>query len=164
MQSRAELILKLVEHESEHWDALAQTGHYGRAGSGCLDFALSTRKFLIPFRGWIDPPHCYGVIGGAIDRGQDPKESALRELKEETRYSGAVLDIIPSYVFHGNGGFRYYNFIVTIPDEFEPVKNFETEYFSWVTYEELLALEPKIKGFDEMLQYDQEKLEKLANE
>jgi 8-oxo-dGTP pyrophosphatase MutT (NUDIX family) len=120
----------------EHGQALRKTGFWGKQGAGAIILAKSTGKFLIPFRSsYVEQPNTWGVWGGAIDSGEDPKEAAKREVQEEAGYRGGDILMIPLYIFHDQkSGFKYYNFLAVVDDEFTPNLNWETENFKWVEF------------------------------
>ena len=162
--TEARRLLRLIEaDEQAHWDALDKTGFYGAQGAGCIILAQETKRFLIPFRSAsVEQPHTYGTIGGAIDSKEDPSQAVRREVQEECGYSGS-LSLVPLYVFQ-KGTFKYHNFLAVIANEFEPRKNWETDYFEWVTLEELLNLEPKHFGLQGVLSRDISILKRYAGE
>lgn len=69
-------------------------------------------------------------MGGAIDDGEDPKVACLRELKEESGYTGSA-KLIPLYVFRHESGFTYYNFLAIVEHEFTPKLDWETQNSGW---------------------------------
>jgi hypothetical protein len=68
--------------------------------------------------------------GGAMDSGESPEQAALRELQEETGYSGSV-NLQPLWTFEHSSGFRYYNFLAVVDSEFRPRMDWETQGFEW---------------------------------
>jgi 8-oxo-dGTP pyrophosphatase MutT (NUDIX family) len=96
------------------------------------------------------------LIGGKIDEEEGQSESniedvAKREFIEETGYSGKI-ELIPAYIFETpNKSFKYYNFIGLIDNEFNPQIDWETEYFKWVTFDEMMKIEPKHFGLKALL-------------
>lgn len=131
--------LKMRESEfdnQEHEEALDKTGFWGKAGSGVMPMAASTGRILLPLRSTaVEQPHTWGgTWGGAIDRSQDPKESAIREFREESGYKGPI-EMVPLYTFEDkNSDFRYFNFLGLIPEEFNPSLDWETDDYAWVEY------------------------------
>lgn len=126
----------LREYENDHGAGLAKTGFWGKAGAGVIFMARDTGRILLPFRSaYVEQPHTWGTWGGAIDQGENPAEAAAREAYEEAGYSPRPNDIIPLYVFKHTSGFRYYNFLVLVPHEFEPRAGeghaWETEGADW---------------------------------
>ena len=90
---------------------------------------------------------------------EDPMNAALREFEEETcEGESALVGIIPLYVFDDtNADFQYYNFLGVLDDEFEACINWETDWWEWLTLDELLAIEPKHFGLRALLR-DRESL------
>lgn len=129
------LIRDLIENwdqDDEHYDALEQTGYWGRQGAGCIFFAQDTKRFGIFHRsGAVLEPYTWGGVGGAIDQGEDPKRAVTREAYEEAGYRGP-LDLRPLYIFRDKS-FQYTNFVGVVPKEFRPVFNWENVDAKWVT-------------------------------
>ena len=141
------MILK-SESDIAHKEALLTTGFWGAAGAGCIFFAKSTQKFLIPLRGQdVLNPNCWGNWGGAIDIGESPTDAVKREVKEEAGYH-QEFDLIPVHVFT-KGAFNYHNFIAIVEHEFEPVINWETADYGWFHIHDLP--QPLHFGWDSML-------------
>lgn len=122
--------------DMEHRKELEKTGFWGSAGSGILPMSLETGRLLLPFRSSaVEQPHTWGgTWGGAIDKGQNPKESAIREFREESGYNGPI-EAIPLFTFEDkDSGFKYFNFLGLIPDEFDPSLDWETDDYAWIEY------------------------------
>lgn len=119
-----------------HGIALQQTGFWGRQGSGAIIMAKTTGRLLIPFRSLsVEQPHTWGVWGGAVDSGENPKDAVKREMEEEVGYRHHDIILIPMYVFHDKkSGFKYHNFLAVVNDEFTPELNWETDNFKWVEF------------------------------
>ncbi len=122
--------------DREHSKTLSATGFWGKQGAGSIILAKSTSRLLLPFRSArVEQSNTWGVWGGAIDEGDDPKATVKKEMKEEVGYTGTILDIIPLYVFKDQRtGFQYHNFITIVPEEFQPKLNWETEDYDWVDF------------------------------
>lgn len=140
--------------------------YWGTAGAGIIPVAKSTGRFLVAMRSQdVMEPRTYGTIGGKLDEDwetgdlEDPMDAALREFEEETcEGESALVDIIPLYVFDDtNADFQYYNFLGVLDDEFEACINWETDWWEWLTLDELLAIEPKHFGLRALLR-DRESL------
>jgi 8-oxo-dGTP pyrophosphatase MutT (NUDIX family) len=121
------------ERDKPHFDALAKTGFFGRAGAGCLFMARDTGRFLLAHRSaHVEQPGTFGSWGGAIDEGENPVEAVKREAREEAGYEGEI-HIEPMFVF-AKDAFRYYNFLVIVDTEFKPVLDWETDGFKWCEF------------------------------
>ena len=153
------LMISNVNILKEH---MTEEGRWGNVGAGILPFSRKTKRFLIPFRSpYVLEPNTWGVWGGKLDDEDknNIKRAALREFKEETKYTGNVLTI-PSYIFRDKN-FTYYNFIGIIEDEFKPSLDWETNNYKWVTFDELLKLNPKHFGLEYLLDNSEKQLRKL---
>jgi 8-oxo-dGTP pyrophosphatase MutT (NUDIX family) len=149
----------------EHGQALRKTGFWGKQGAGAIIMAKSTGRFLVPFRSaMVEQPNTWGVWGGAIDSGEDPKLAAKREVQEEAGYRGGDVIMVPLYVFHDQkSGFKYYNFLAVIDDEFTPNLNWETENFEWVDFDKIRHLEPLHFGLKALLQHSGNDIHKVVD-
>jgi hypothetical protein len=66
----------LIENDSEHRDALKQTGFWGRQGAGCIFLALDTERLCIAHRSRkVEQPGTWGTWGGAIDSFESPEKT-----------------------------------------------------------------------------------------
>lgn len=127
-------ITLLEDHDRDHADALEQTGFWGSRGAGCLVLAQSTGRLLVALRSQhVLEPGMYGTWGGAVDSHEQPRVAVLRELREETDYSGDIVEVIPLYIFR-SGSFEYHNFLIVVPDEFIPELDWENDGFTWCEY------------------------------
>lgn len=127
-------------NDEEHQNALDTTGFWGKAGAGVIFIAKNTGRLLLSHRSrYVEQPGTWGVWGGAIDNNERPLDAAKREAKEE---AGIVPDnnqLIPIYVFHDvKSGFKYYNFLVVVDNEFNPhippETSWETQGYKWADY------------------------------
>ena len=118
----------------------------GGGASGILPICTSTGRICLAWRsGWVKEGDCWGTIGGAIQKGMSPADSAKEEMREEVGYAGGIR-LIPSFVFI-DGSFKYYNFLGLVPSEFElhPMQggssnlqfSDETDAIAWFTWEDL---------------------------
>jgi 8-oxo-dGTP pyrophosphatase MutT (NUDIX family)/RNA:NAD 2'-phosphotransferase (TPT1/KptA family)/GNAT superfamily N-acetyltransferase len=130
----------------------------GNAASGILPVCPQKGTVCLAWRSqYVMTPHCWGTIGGAVQKGKSPQESAKAELKEETGYSGGM-NLIPAYVFTDRA-FTYHNYIGVTSTEFsfapkpysreelaemkkrlspeqsyQLVPGWETDHIEWVPY------------------------------
>jgi 8-oxo-dGTP pyrophosphatase MutT (NUDIX family) len=123
-----------------HYDNDGFWAGEGGGASGILPICSSTKRICLAWRsGSVHMGNCYGTLGGAIQRGMQPAESAKEEMKEETGYEGAI-QLTPAYVF-SSGNFKYFNFIGVVPTEFtfspHSGHSWETSHIDWLAYEEI---------------------------
>jgi 8-oxo-dGTP pyrophosphatase MutT (NUDIX family) len=124
-------LYELIEND-EHWDTLDRTGFWGKRGAGVIFKAQDTGRLLIARRSdEVQEPGTWGTWGGALDEGEQPEAAAYREATEETGYSGPV-DIKHLWTFKHPNGFQYFNYLATVPSEFKPTLNWETDDYKWV--------------------------------
>lgn len=125
-------LFEILENDDEHEQELNRTGFWGKRGAGVIFLAQDTGRYLIAKRsGEVEEPHTWGTWGGAIDPGEDPEQAAYREATEETGYTGPV-QLKHLWTFKHPSGFQYFNYLATVPEEFIPRLNWETESFKWV--------------------------------
>jgi 8-oxo-dGTP pyrophosphatase MutT (NUDIX family) len=161
--------INLTENESdeEHADALRKTGFWGKAGAGALIMARTTGRLLLQLRGdYVEQPNTWGGWGGAIDAGLSPESAMQKEIEQETGLkSSQIREIIPLYIFRHPSGFRYYNFLVTVDDEFiprpSPTNEWEISGFRWVKYGQWPS--PLHFGLQILLQRSGKKIRKIID-
>jgi 8-oxo-dGTP pyrophosphatase MutT (NUDIX family) len=96
----------------------------------------------------VNEPGTWGVWGGAIEPGEDPAKAAVREVREETGYRGRHEPLVPLYVFQ-SGSFVYRNYLLIVPEEFQPRLNWESSGAVWLPLEE--APHPRHYGLAALL-------------
>jgi 8-oxo-dGTP pyrophosphatase MutT (NUDIX family) len=140
---------------------LNKTGFWGKAGAGSIIMARTTGKLLIQKRSAsVEEPGTWGTWGGAIDQGLNPEDAALREFEQETgKARDDVRDVIPLYIFKHESGFKYYNFLFTVDDEFTPDLNWEVDGFEWIVYGHWP--EPLHFGLEKLIQHDGSKIKEI---
>lgn len=125
------------------------TSFWGKAGAGVLILAQDTGRFLFNHRSaFVNEPGTWGVWGGAVEEGEDPPDAAMRELHEETGYEGEILSFYPLYAFH-SGSFSYWTYLVVVPEEFDPVLDWESKGFVWTALRR--APHPRHFGLEALL-------------
>jgi 8-oxo-dGTP pyrophosphatase MutT (NUDIX family) len=96
--------------------------------AGILCIASSTGRFLLLRRSYeVDFGGTWSTPGGLIHRGEEPANAAVRELREETRYRGAIR-VAP--FAHPVGGV-YWHFVGITPREFRSRLNWENTDVRW---------------------------------
>jgi 8-oxo-dGTP pyrophosphatase MutT (NUDIX family) len=157
------------ENDSDHGEALRQTGYWGKAGAGAIILSKRTGRILLPYRSTsVEQPNTWGVWGGAIDSNEDPAQAVSREISEEVGVTTQIDGLIPLYVYEDpRVGFRYHNFLAVVPDEFQPRLNWETENYRWVDFGDwpsplhfglkLLLQNSKNQIFEEVKKYTPQK-------
>jgi 8-oxo-dGTP pyrophosphatase MutT (NUDIX family) len=138
------LFKEFVNENYDSFDNAAGDDFWGNMGAGVLIICPLTSRILIAYRSiYVNEPHTYNLIGGKIDDNENIEETLTRELEEETGYSNEI-ELIPSYIFKtDSNSFIYHNYIGLVQNEFNPTLNWETEYFKWVTLDELFKLKNK---------------------
>jgi 8-oxo-dGTP pyrophosphatase MutT (NUDIX family) len=144
-------------------DFIKENDYWGNIAGGALIIAKSTGRILIVHRSlMVKEPLTWGIVGGKLDIGDDNtiQDAIIREIEEELDYSGNII-LIPSYIFKDKN-FEYHNFIGLVEKEFEPILNWESKDYKWVTFDELLNINNKHFGLRELLNNDKEKISKYA--
>ena len=132
----------------DHRETLEKTGYWGRTGAGGLFVARSTGRILLQRRGpHVLQPGQWGTWGGAVDRDETPERALVREIGEEAGYHGGYR-LIPLHQYRDHD-FTFHNFLIEIPDEFEPTHSWETSGHLWTTLDELPS--PLHFGFQALL-------------
>lgn len=152
--------LESADHNGVFWGSVA---------AGVLPICTKTKRILIAYRSkYVNEPSTFGVIGGKLDDDEvqtDIQGVVKREFEEETGISSKGVKLIPSYIFVSpRGDFRYYNFIGLFDYEFEAIPDWETEYFKWVTLDELLKIKPKHFGLDALIKNDINTIKKYVEQ
>jgi 8-oxo-dGTP pyrophosphatase MutT (NUDIX family) len=129
-------------------------------------------------------PNTYGIFGGGIlfrdlvnfgiksheELLQTPeafKIHATKELEEESGFSGSI-KLENLFIYKDDVcDFHYYNFLGIVREEFNPQAQKDSEWETtgkdrWVTYNELIELEPKHFGLTALIKNAGEKLKAIS--
>lgn len=159
--------------------------YWGISGAGILPYCAKTKRFLPNKRSAaVMQGGTYGIFGGgifmkdALTYGVKSHEELLetpeaferhakQELREETGYNKSI-NLKLLYVFKDEECmFHYHNFLGIVSEEFKPQAESEHAWEnegtdSWVTYDELIKLEPKHFGLKALLQNAGDELKALG--
>ena len=119
---------------SQRWGLFGAAGVLIRAG-GIDDsprYLVAKRSAIVHLGG------TWGIPGGALYRGEDPLDGALRELGEETGFAVAEFKLIGRYE-DDHGGWSYWTLLLDVREPFSepPLLNWETDELCWATSGEL---------------------------
>ena len=155
-------VTKTADHDLETDSGETYWAGTGNAASGILPVCPQKGTVCLAWRSqYVQSPDCWGTIGGAVQSGKSPQQSAKAELHEETGYSGGI-GLTPAYVFT-DGGFTYHNYIGVVSSEFsfspkelsreeymvlksklrpeqyhQLIPGWETDHILWMKYETVL--------------------------
>ena len=131
--------IELDPEDDEHRVALAATGRFGAQAAGALPISRETGRMLLVLRSdGVLEPGTWGTVSGAHKIAEAPEAAAMRELREETGWTGddAEIVMIPAYVFQ-EASFVFRNHIAIVPEEFEPSLGWEADDHVWCTLDDL---------------------------
>lgn len=135
--------------------------------AGVLPIARSTGRILIHKRGY-DIPHggTWATFGGKPDPNETPKQTARREFREESGYEGPILKMKASHVYKRKNGFRFYNNLILVANEFKVTMigketvDGEVEVIDakWVTLDELKKMKDLHFGLEDLIKNSEEQI------
>ena len=135
---------------------------HGNRGAGILFVAKTTGRILLNLRSEdVNEPGTWGIFGGAIESGEDPWKAAYRECKEEIGIKAPVVYNELLYLFRHPSGFKYYNFLALVEEEFRPRLNWESDKAKWFQVNQLPR--PLHPGVQELLKKKRTVLLGLVN-
>jgi 8-oxo-dGTP pyrophosphatase MutT (NUDIX family) len=103
-----------------------------KLGAGVIPLSIETGRVLLGLRSAAcNEPHTWAGFGGVMERCDTTlRDTALRELAEETGYIGPVRLVLA--VNAARGGTRARVYVGLVPEEFEPVLNWEHDMALWL--------------------------------
>jgi 8-oxo-dGTP pyrophosphatase MutT (NUDIX family) len=129
--------LEQILNEPHHASAFARTGFWGAyGGAGAIFLARTSGRVLLARRSrYVLQPGTWGTIGGAVDYGENPEDTVVREAREELGVRVDAADLRLCYTFRAaNSVFVYYNYTVLVGEEFSPRPNWEVADHAWVEH------------------------------
>lgn len=151
MVFRIDAVTRLLTDENDMIEQgvlgpLVPGGWWSKSAAGALILARDTGKLLMQKRPDDDEydPGTWSSFGGGIDRSETPERALKRELFEECGLKGGEpfrggythnaykIQALP-YTYR-SADLVYYNFLVTVDQEFEPATNHETAEFGWFAF------------------------------
>lgn len=132
------------------------------SAAGILFYALDSKRFLFQLRSKSsDDPLTWACFGGTTEDLESPKETAIREVYEETGFDSKVkLFALPDCKLKPN--FTFYNFLGIIDTEFKPITDHETASYKWVEFGDWPK--PLHKGMQWLLDTHASQIEDIINE
>jgi septum formation protein len=110
-------------------------GHWGKQGSGLI-LTTGERMLLLLRSRHVTEPGTWGIPGGAVEDGEDPFDSALRETEEEMRLSIDSYELLGQTVFQDDeDGFKYTTYILKVPEELTQtaiILDWENDDYDWI--------------------------------
>jgi 8-oxo-dGTP pyrophosphatase MutT (NUDIX family) len=148
-----EFIKRYTKKAGKDFSKLSEEAKSKTIGAGILCVAEDTKKFLVVKRAeGGDQPNTWCGAGGKVEpEDKDLKATALREFEEECGYDLSKAKIKKIYI-HSSPELEFTNYIAVTPNEFEPnLDTTENTEHKWLTKQELLDLEDKHFGLEEVL-------------
>jgi 8-oxo-dGTP pyrophosphatase MutT (NUDIX family) len=130
-------------------------------GAGVLPIA-ATGRILLGFRSAGGNQKTWASWGGSIEKGETPKETARRELEEETGFSGKI-ELIPFHVRETNSKI-YHLFIGLVDEEFEPKLNEEHSKSKWLSFKKAKTYKPHHPSLKDLFKLKSKELKDFCNE
>jgi len=111
--------------------------HMTIRASGCILLSENTKRILLQLRKPDRKNKNYWGFWGGKQEGQElPVQTIERELEEELGFLPDITKFIPIHKMVSNDeSFEYDTFLATVPQEFTPNINGESEGYAWVNYD-----------------------------
>jgi len=106
--------------------------------SGCILLSEDTKRIFLQLRAADRRNKNYwGFWGGGSEANELPIETINRELEEEIGFLPTITKFYPLHkMISNNGSFEYNTFLATVPTEFTPNINDESNGYTWVNYDQ----------------------------
>lgn len=114
-----------------------QQKFWGKKGSGILFICSEDRTMLLAYRSdYVMDGNCWGIPGGAVEKGYSDIQSAKKQVKEELGGLPSNMKYIKQTLWTApDGKFKYRTFICDIPlsskNEWEIKLNPENTEYKW---------------------------------
>lgn len=123
-------------------DGQTRWGRFGAAGVLFVVSANGVSEVLMQLRSSrAHEGGTWSCPGGAIDRGEDALEAALREATEEVGGPPEPFEVLGTYTFEPAGNWSYVTSVIRVPHRFGVAANFETTEVRWCTPVEVDSLD-----------------------
>ncbi len=126
-------------------DGQTRWGRFGAAGVLFVVSSDEATEVLMQLRSArAHEGGTWSCPGGAIDKGEDALEAALREATEEVGAPPEPFEILGSYTFAPASNWSYVTSVIRVPRRFGVAANFETSEVRWCSSSTVdsLALHP----------------------
>ena len=100
--------------------------------AGAFVLAKNTNRVLWLLRGDDTYSNTWGLSGGRVENDETVMDCLVREIQEETGYTGKIIRTIPVELFESaDGHFEYHTFVCLIAKEFIPILSSEHKGYCW---------------------------------
>jgi len=102
-------------------------------GVGVWFYSLKTQRYLYLMRNDSRHPMSWGLPGGKAEANESLLETIDRECREELGGMPDYVSLVPLEKFTSSDNqFSYHTFFCCVPDEFQPILNFEHLGYAWI--------------------------------
>lgn len=135
-----------------------------KAGAGVLFYAKSTARYLVLRRSsFVKEPYTWSGVGGKIDPGEGPFETAKREVFEEMGVDPAARYFLVFVFKSDHHQFKYFNFLGVVDKEFTPTLNDENIDYEWVSWDDLVRMPKKHYGLQSLIKNGGAKIKSIIS-
>lgn len=124
---------------------LEKKNYLNKDYAGVLPYDDISGKFLLNLRSsLVNNPNVYSSWGGKIELGETPEMAAVREFKEECGHDITSNDLLFLHKSTQNKLDHikeYYLYASRFSESLEPIIDFESNDYKWVTFDELYSME-----------------------